>query len=69
MFTPYFSYTGNLSLCNCKDTRCRSVAKVAVVEAPHRMVKALLGPMRREWLWAMRAAAAGWRAVCETGGG
>ena len=45
------SYTGNLSLCNCKDTRCRSVAKVAVVEAPHRMVKALLGPMRREWLW------------------
>ena len=51
------SYTGNLSLCNCKDTRCRSVAKVAVVEAPHRMVKALLGPMRREWLGCPSSAA------------
>jgi hypothetical protein len=44
-------YTGNLSLCGCSNERCRARAKVAVVEAPFSIIKALLRPVRTKWLW------------------
>ena len=45
------SYTGGTMLCSCEDVRCRALSKVAVVEAPYPMVKAILRTVPAHWLW------------------